>query len=119
MNDSVFVAVSRGTGNPNRSTRAIHFPSPVRRQGRENTFPSVGKCIWPAQKNKAARLRDIAGEITPGFLNHLKEFRIPIMNSRSATNRRLAKANNPSVEIWPVAAQSLTGIGRSSTMGIM
>lgn len=119
MNDSVFVAVSRGTGNPNRSTRAIHLPSLDRKQGRKTTFLSVDKHICPARKSRDVRLRDIDGNITPGLLIHLKESRSPIMNSQSTSKRQLAQAGDSFVELWTGTAVRLREMGRSSIVGFL
>lgn len=119
MNDSVFVAVSRGAGNPNRSTRAIHLPSLDRKQGRKITFLSVAKPICPARKGRDVRLRDTDGDITPGLLIHLKDSRIPIMNCQSTSEGQLALASGSIAEFWTGTAVRHTGMGRSSTVGFL
>lgn len=109
MNDSVIVAVSRGTGNPNRSTRAIHHPSLDRKQGRKATFLSVGK----------SSLCETDGNITPGLLIHLQESQVPIVKDQTASKERLASANGSFREPWTGTIVRRAGMGRSSTVGLL
>lgn len=94
MNDSVLVVVSCGTDNPNRSTRAIHHPALVRKQGQKVSLFPVDESICPVTESRDAKFRDTDGDTTSDLLIHLQEFHIPIVDDPPTRQGRRATASD-------------------------
>jgi len=77
--DKVLVALSCGTDNPNRSTRALHLATVAHKEGKDTTVFLLDEGVYLARQGIADHLRAATGDIADDLLTYLQGFDVPIL----------------------------------------
>ena len=76
---NVVIALSCGTDNPNRSTRAIHLATIAHKEGKNVVLFLLDEGVYLAKKGIADNLRAATGDVADDLLLYLQEFGVPIL----------------------------------------
>jgi predicted peroxiredoxin len=79
MTNNVVVALSCGTDNPNRSTRAIHLATVAHKEGKNVTLFLLDEGVYLAKKGMADHLRAATGDVADDLLTYLQAHEVPIL----------------------------------------
>jgi predicted peroxiredoxin len=79
MTDNVLVALSCGTDNPNRATRALQMAVMAHKLGKKTTVFLLDEGVYIAKKGIADNLRSATGDSADDHLTYLKEFEVPML----------------------------------------
>ncbi len=79
MNDSVVIALSCGTDNPNRTTRALQMATMAHKLGKKTTVFLLDEGVYIAKKGVADHIRSATGDSADDHLTYLKEFEVPLL----------------------------------------
>jgi len=94
MTNNVVIALSCGTGNPNRSTRAIHLATVAHKEGKNVTMFLLDEAVYIAKQGLADNLRAATGDIADDLLVYLQAHDVPILVcTPCAKARRIAEAD--------------------------
>lgn len=77
--DEVVIALSCGTDNPNRSTRAIHLAAIAHKEGKKVCLFLLDEGVYLAKKGIADNLRAATGDVADDLLHYLQEYEVPIL----------------------------------------
>ena len=77
--NEVVIALSCGTDNPNRSTRAIHLATVAHKEGKDVSLFLLDEGVYLAKKGIADHLRAATGDVADDLLHYLQEFEVPIL----------------------------------------
>ncbi|MCK5227775.1 MAG: DsrE family protein [Desulfobulbaceae bacterium] len=78
MSDNVLIALSCGTDNTNRATRAIHLAKVAKESGKNVRVFLLDDAVYIARKGIATHMRAATGDIMDDLLVYLQEFGVPI-----------------------------------------
>ncbi|HSO67742.1 MAG TPA: DsrE family protein, partial [Desulfatirhabdiaceae bacterium] len=62
MTDNIVIALSCGTDNPNRATRALFFAAVAKKQGKNVTIFLLDEGVYLAKKGIAEHLKAATGD---------------------------------------------------------
>jgi sulfur relay (sulfurtransferase) complex TusBCD TusD component (DsrE family) len=79
MTNNVVIALSCGTDNPNRSTRAIHLATIAHKEGKNVTLFLLDEAVYIAKTGLADNLRAATGDIADDLLVYLQAHDVPIL----------------------------------------
>ena len=79
MTDNVLIALSCGTDNPNRTTRALQMATVAHRIGKRTTVFLLDEGVYISKKSIAENLRSATGDNADDHLAYLIEFEVPIL----------------------------------------
>jgi predicted peroxiredoxin len=79
MTNNVVIALSCGTDNPNRTTRALQMAVMSHKLGKNTTVFLLDEGVYIAKKGMADHLRSATGDSADDHLTYLKEFEVPIL----------------------------------------
>ncbi len=79
MNDKVLIALSCGTDNPNRATRALFFAMVARKKGKQVTVFLLDEAVYLAKRGIAEHLRAATGDSADDHLSYLQEYDVPLL----------------------------------------
>lgn len=88
MTNNVVVALSCGTDNPNRSTRAIHLATVAHKEGKNVTLFLLDEAVNIAKIGMADNLRAATGDIADDLLVYLQAHDVPILVCTPCANAR-------------------------------
>ncbi|MFO7752306.1 MAG: DsrE family protein [Desulfobacteraceae bacterium] len=79
MTDNVLIALSCGTNNPNRSTRAFHLATVAQKQGKNVTLFLLDEAVYLAREGAMDNLKAATGDVADDLLAHLQAHEVPIL----------------------------------------
>lgn len=79
MTDNVVIAVSCGTDNPNRSTRAIHLATVALKAGKNVTLFLLDEAVYLAKKGLIDHLRAATGDVADDLMAELQAHEVDIL----------------------------------------
>jgi predicted peroxiredoxin len=79
MTDNFLVALSCGTDNPNRATRALFLAAMAQKKGKNVTVFLLDDGVFLARKGMAENLRAATGDSADDSLAHLQAHNVPIL----------------------------------------
>ncbi len=92
MTNNVVIALSCGTDNPNRTTRALQMAAMSHKIGKNVTVFLLDEGVYIAKKGMADNLRSATGDSADDHLTYLKEFEVSILVcTPCAVSRKIAK----------------------------
>jgi predicted peroxiredoxin len=92
MTNNVVIALSCGTDNPNRTTRALQMAVMAHKLGKNTTVFLLDEGVYVAKKGMIDNLRSATGDSADDHLAYLKEFEVPILVcTPCAASRKIAK----------------------------
>jgi predicted peroxiredoxin len=92
MTDNVIIALSCGTDNPNRSTRAFQLATAAHKEGKNVTVFLLDEGVYLAKKGLADNLRAATGDAADDHITYLQAHEIPILVcTPCAQSRRIAE----------------------------
>jgi predicted peroxiredoxin len=92
MTNNVVIALSCGTDNPNRTTRALQMAVMSHKLGKKTTVFLLDEGVYIAKKGIADHLRSATGDSADDHLTYLKEFEVPILVcTPCADSRQISK----------------------------
>ena len=94
MTDNVLIALSCGTDNPNRSTRALFLAMVAHKEGKNTTVFLLDEAVYLAQKGIVTNLRAATGDSADDHLSYLQAHQVPILVcTPCAQSRQIAEAD--------------------------
>jgi len=79
MTNNVVIALSCGTDNPNRTTRALQMATMAHKLGKNTTVFLLDEGVYIAKKGIAAHVRSATGDNADDHLTYLQEFEVPVL----------------------------------------
>lgn len=79
MTNKVLIALSCGTDNPNRATRALFFAAVAAKNGKETVVFLLDEAVYLAKKGVADHVRAATGDNADDHLALLQEYNVPLM----------------------------------------
>ncbi|MFP3999254.1 MAG: DsrE family protein [Desulfobacterales bacterium] len=77
--DNVVIALSCGTNNTNRSTRAVHLATVAHGEGKNVTLFLLDEAVYIAKEGLAEHLRAATGDVADDLLAYLQAHEVPIL----------------------------------------
>ena len=94
MTDNVVVALSCGTNNPNRATRAFHLATVAHKEGKKVAVFLLDEAVYLAKRGLADNLRAATGDIADDLITYLQAHEVPIIVcTPCAKARRITEAD--------------------------
>jgi uncharacterized protein involved in oxidation of intracellular sulfur len=94
MTDHVLIALSCGTDNPNRATRALFFAAVAKKQGKQVTVFLLDEAVYLAKEGIADHLKAATGDSADDHLSFLQEYEVPILVcTPCAITRKITEAD--------------------------
>ena len=79
MTNNVVIALSCGTNDTNRATRAIHLATIAHKEGKEVTLFLLDEGVYLAREGIITNVRAATGDIADDLLTYLQAHEIPIL----------------------------------------
>ncbi len=79
MTDNVVIALSCGTNNTNRATRAIHLATVAHKEGKNATLFLLDEAVYLARKGIITHVRAATGDVADDLLAYLQTYEVPIL----------------------------------------
>ncbi len=79
MTDSVVIALSCGTDNPNRATRGLFLATIAHKEGKKTAVFLLDEAVYLAKKGIADKVQAATGDAADDHLAYLQEYDIPIL----------------------------------------
>jgi len=79
MTDNVLIALSCGTNNTNRSTRAFHLATVAHKEGKNVTLFLLDEAVYLAKKGLLDHVRAATGDVADDLLTYLQAHDVPIL----------------------------------------
>lgn len=79
MTNKVVIALSCGTDNPNRSTRAIHLATVAHKEGKDVTLFLLDEAVYLAKEGLIEHVRAATGDVADDLLTYLQAHEVPIL----------------------------------------
>ncbi len=79
MTDNVLIALSCGTDNPNRSTRAFHLATVAHKEGKNVTVFLLDEAVYLAKKGLIEHVRAATGDVADDLLTYLQAHEVPVL----------------------------------------
>jgi predicted peroxiredoxin len=79
MTNNVVIALSCGTDNPNRATRAIHLATIAHKEGKNTVLFLLDEGVYLAKEGLAEHLRAATGDVADDLITYLQAHDVPIL----------------------------------------
>ena len=79
MTNNVVIALSCGTDNPNRATRAIHLATIAHKEGKDTVLFLLDEGVYLAKEGLAEHLRAATGDVADDLITYLQAHGVPIL----------------------------------------
>lgn len=94
MTDNVVVALSCGTDNPNRSTRALFMAMVAHKEGKNVTVFLLDEAVYLAKQGLADNVKAATGDAADDHLAYLQSHGVAILTCKPcAESRRITEAD--------------------------
>jgi predicted peroxiredoxin len=88
MTDNVLIALSCGTNNTNRATRAIHLATVAHKEGKNVALFLLDEAVYLARKGIIMHVRAATGDVADDHLAYLQTYEVPILVCTPCANAR-------------------------------
>jgi predicted peroxiredoxin len=79
MTENVVIALSCGTNNTNRATRAIHLATVAHKEGKNVTLFLLDEAVYLARKGIITHVRSATGDVADDLLAYLQAYEVPVL----------------------------------------
>jgi len=86
--EKVVIALSCGTNDTNRATRAIHLATIAHKEGKETTLFLLDEGVYLAKTGIITHVRAATGDVADDLLAYLQAHEIPILVCTPCANAR-------------------------------
>jgi predicted peroxiredoxin len=94
MSDSIAIALSCGTDNPNRATRAFFFAATAKKEDKNVTVFLLDEGVYLAKEGIAQHVKAATGDSLDDHLSYLQEYDVPILVcTPCAVSRQITEAD--------------------------
>ncbi len=94
MTNNVVVALSCGTDNPNRSTRALFMAMVAHKEGKNVTVFLLDEAVYLAKEGLVANVKAATGDQADDHVTYLQAHGVPVLVCRPcADSRRISEAD--------------------------
>ena len=83
MTNNVVIALSCGTNDTNRATRAIHLATIAHKEGKNTTLFPLDEGVYLAKEGIITHVRAATGDVADDLLAFLQAHEVPILVSHS------------------------------------
>ena len=109
MTNNVVIALSCGTNDTNRATRAIHLATIAHKEGKNTTLFLLDEGVYLAKQGIITHVRAATGDVADDLLAYLQAHEVPILVCTPAPlpvrSRRRILSKGPA---WPLRRSSST-----------
>ena len=88
MTNKVVIALSCGTNDTNRATRAIHLATIAHKEGKEVAVFLLDEGVYLAREGIITNVRAATGDIADDLLTYLQAHEVPILVCTPCANSR-------------------------------
>lgn len=88
MTDNVVIALSCGTDNPNRSTRALFMAMVAHKEGKNATVFLLDEAVYLAKEGLIANIRAATGDSADDHMTYIQAHGIPVLVCRPCADSR-------------------------------
>jgi len=89
--EKVVIALSCGTNDTNRATRAIHLATIAHKEGKDTTLFLLDEGVYLAKTGIITHVRAATGDVADDLLAYLQAHEIPILVCTPCANARQIK----------------------------
>jgi predicted peroxiredoxin len=79
MTNNVVIALSCGTNDTNRATRAIHLATIAHKEGKNVTLFLLDEGVYLAKEGIITHVRAATGDVADDLLSYLQAYEVPIL----------------------------------------
>jgi len=91
VTDKVVIALSCGTNDTNRATRAIHLATIAHKEGKETVLFLLDEGVYLAKQGIITHVRAATGDVADDLLAYLQAHEVPILVCTPCANSRQIK----------------------------
>lgn len=91
MADKVVIALSCGTNDTNRATRAIHLATIAHKEGKDTVLFLLDEGVYLARQGVITHVRAATGDVADDLLAYLQAHNVPILVCTPCANARQIK----------------------------
>ncbi|MBF0573346.1 MAG: DsrE family protein [Desulfamplus sp.] len=91
MTNNVLIALSCGTDNPNRSTRAFHLATVAQKMGKNVKIFLLDEAVYLSRKGAMEHIKAATGDVADDLLAHLQAHEVPILVCTPCAKARFIK----------------------------
>jgi predicted peroxiredoxin len=119
MSENILIALSCGTDNPNRSTRALFLAMAAHKAGKNTTVFLLDEGVYLAKDGLAENLRAATGDNADDHLSYLQANGVPILVcTPCATARKIHEGDLIEGARLATAAELIDMAGNSSVISL-
>jgi predicted peroxiredoxin len=94
MTDNVVIALSCGTNDTNRATRAIHLATIAHKEGKNTSLFLLDEGVYLAKEGIITHVRAATGDVADDLLAYLQAHGVPILVCTPCASARQIKEND-------------------------
>ncbi len=79
MTNNVLIALSCGTNDTNRATRAIHLATVAHKEGKNVTLFLLDEGVYLAKEGIITHVRAATGDVADDLISYLQAYEVPIL----------------------------------------
>lgn len=79
MTNNVVIALSCGTNDTNRATRAIHLATIAHKEGKNTTLFLLDEGVYLAKEGIITHVRAATGDVADDLLAYLQAYEVPVL----------------------------------------
>lgn len=91
MTNNVVIALSCGTNDTNRATRAVHLATIAHKEGKNTTLFLLDEGVYLAKEGIITHVRAATGDVADDLLAYLQAHEVPILVCTPCANARQVK----------------------------
>lgn len=91
ITNNVLIALSCGTDNPNRSTRAFHLATVAQKLGKNVKIFLLDEAVYLARQGAMEHIKAATGDVADDLLAHLQAHEVPILVCTPCAKARFIK----------------------------
>ena len=91
MAEKIVIALSCGTNDTNRASRAIHLATIAHKEGKETTLFLLDEGVYLAKQGIITHVRAATGDVADDLLTYLQAHEVPILVCTPCANARQIK----------------------------
>ena len=88
MTNNVLIALSCGTNNTNRSTRAFHLATVAHKEGKNVSMFLLDEAVYLAKEGLITHVKAATGDVADDLLAYLQAHEVPILVCRPCADAR-------------------------------
>ncbi len=116
ITENVLIALSCGTDNTNRSTRAFHLATVAQKLGKNVTIFLLDEAVYLARQGAMENIKAATGDVADDLLAHLQAHEVPILVCTPCAKARFIKEEELAEGFRLAAATELIELSCKSTV---